>query len=170
MNISPITVLIVDDSRIFRSALEECLSELDDIKVIGSVFNGEEALKFIGSKRPDVVTLDVEMPGINGLEVLKRILKNNTEHPDEPIIKVLMLSAFTKKGADITMEALEIGAYDFLTKPNSTSPQEGIKLLKNSILCLNGSAIFCKSSNDKLRDLTLMCSITSSLMPILMAI
>ena len=134
MNISPITVLIVDDSRIFRSALEECLSELDDIKVIGSVFNGEEALKFIGSKRPDVVTLDVEMPGINGLEVLKRILKNNTEHPDEPIIKVLMLSAFTKKGADITMEALEIGAYDFLTKPNSTSPQEGIKLLKNSIL------------------------------------
>ena len=76
MNISPITVLIVDDSRIFRSALEECLSELDDIKVIGSVFNGEEALKFIGSKRPDVVTLDVEMPGINGLEVLKLILKN----------------------------------------------------------------------------------------------
>ncbi len=129
-----VTVLIVDDSRIFRSALEMSLSGLEDIKVIGSAFSGEKALELIAKERPRLVTLDVELPGMDGLETLKEILKINKSTPNEPPIEVLMLSAFTKKGADITMQALELGAYDFLTKPIGKSPEESLSSLKNILI------------------------------------
>src|SRR6188768_2942960 len=69
----PIKVLIVDDSRLFRSALEQALGGQNDIKVVGSVFSGAKALEFISQSPPDVVTLDVEMPGMNGLATLQEI-------------------------------------------------------------------------------------------------
>ena len=72
-----VTVLIVDDSRIFRSALETSLAGLEDIKVIGSAYSGEKALELIAKERPRLVTLDVELPGMDGLETLKEILKIN---------------------------------------------------------------------------------------------
>src|SRR5262245_34711874 len=93
-----IKVLIVDDSRLFRSALEEALHGQDDITVVGSVFSGAKALEFVRQSPPDVVTLDVEMPGMDGLETLQKIQQFNHA------IGVVMVSAFTRRGADITVK------------------------------------------------------------------
>ncbi|MBW1841714.1 MAG: chemotaxis-specific protein-glutamate methyltransferase CheB, partial [Deltaproteobacteria bacterium] len=126
-------LLIVDDSRIFRSAVEECLTAEEDIEVIGSVWNGEKAIEFIRSNPPDLVTLDIEMPGMNGLETLKAIQKINASgHPSKPI-GVIMLSSHTQKGADITVRALEMGAFDFIPKPEGKSLKESIEILHHQL-------------------------------------
>jgi two-component system chemotaxis response regulator CheB len=127
-------ILIVDDSRIFRSAIEEGLSGENDIEVIGSVRNGVKAIEFIGSNRPDLVTLDVEMPDMDGLETLKAIQKINACARDAEPIGVIMISSFTQKGADITIRALEAGAFDFITKPESKSPAESIEILRRQLV------------------------------------
>ncbi|MFC1516448.1 chemotaxis response regulator protein-glutamate methylesterase [Thermodesulfobacteriota bacterium] len=126
-------LLIVDDSRIFRSAVEECLTGEEDIEVVGSVWNGEKAIEFIRSSPPDLVTLDIEMPGMDGLETLKAIQKINASgHPSKPI-GVIMLSSYTQKGADITVRALEIGAFDFIPKPEGKSLRESIEILRHQL-------------------------------------
>ncbi len=126
-------VLIVDDSRIFRSIVEESLADEEDIEVIGSVRNGIKALEFIQSTRPDLVTLDVEMPDMNGLETLKAIEAINQSHDDLPPIGVIMLSAFTRQGAEITIEALEAGAFDFITKPETEKLENSLGLLSRKL-------------------------------------
>jgi len=110
-------ILIVDDSLIFRKAVEESLANENDIEVIGSVRNGIKALEFIEKRRPDLITLDVEMPELDGLETLAIIQELNAKTPDIFPMGVVMVSAFTHKGADITIKALENGAFDFITKP-----------------------------------------------------
>lgn len=121
----PLRVLIVDDSRIFRSALEEALREIEGVEVIGSVFSGEKALDFIAGTRPDLVTLDVEMPGQGGLETLRKIHDLNAKRPSGIApIGVLIVSALTLRGAQVTVEVLQQGAFDFLTKPNLASAEE----------------------------------------------
>ena len=123
-------ILIVDDSRIFRSAVEGGLSAEDDLEVIGSVWNGIKALEFLETNDPDIVTLDIQMPVMDGLETLVAIQKLNLDRPPDKQIGVIMLSSITKKGADITVKALETGAFDFIPKP------EGGDLKKNlEILC-----------------------------------
>ncbi|HQY88155.1 MAG TPA: chemotaxis response regulator protein-glutamate methylesterase, partial [Tepidisphaeraceae bacterium] len=123
-----IKVLIIDDSRLFRSALDEALSGQGDIAVVGSVFSGLKALEFIRQSPPDIVTLDVEMPGMNGLETLEQIQQIN------PSIGVVMVSAFTRRGADITVKALQAGAFDFVTKPSGPSVQENLAALRDEVL------------------------------------
>src|SRR5262249_6946362 len=123
-------ILIVDDSRIFRSALEEALRDQDDMTVVGSVFNGIKALEFIRATPPDLVTLDVEMPGMDGLETLRAIQRFNAAHADKPPVSVIMVSAFTRAGADVTIQALEAGAFDFITKPSTASGEESLQLLR----------------------------------------
>lgn len=127
-------ILIVDDSRIFRSLVEESLANENDIKVIGSVRNGVKAIEFIKSKRPDIVTLDLEMPDMDGLETLEAIQENNALNKDKKPIGVIMLSAFTHKGADITIKALEAGAFDFITKPEEKSAQESLNILHRQLV------------------------------------
>ena len=127
-------ILIVDDSLIFRKALEESLSVEPDIEVIGSVRNGLKALEFIRSKRPDLVTLDVEMPDMDGLETLDAIQAVNRDGPDLPSIGVIMVSAHTRKGADITIQALEAGAFDFIAKPQTASLEESRRILRRQLL------------------------------------
>jgi len=112
-----IKILIVDDSRIFRSAVEEMLSREADFEVIGSVWNGIKALEFIKTNPPHLVTLDVQMPDMDGLETLKEIQKINATRKPSEQIGVIMLSSHTQKGADITVQALEMGAFDFIAKP-----------------------------------------------------
>jgi len=129
-----ITLLIVDDSRIFRSAIEESLAGEDDIEVIGSVWNGMKAIEFIRSRPPDLVTLDVEMPHMDGLETLKAIQEINASNSQSKLIGVIMLSSFTQKGADITIEALEMGAFDFIQKPESKNPGENIGILRRRLI------------------------------------
>jgi two-component system chemotaxis response regulator CheB len=130
----PIQVLIVDDSRLFRSALEEALEGHADIAVAGSVFNGAKALEFIRRSPPDVVTLDVEMPGMDGLAALQHIEQFNKSRPDLPPVGVIMVSAFTHRGAQVTVAALQAGAFDFVTKPSGPSRLENLATLGDELV------------------------------------
>jgi len=127
------SILIVDDSRIFRSIVEQSLKNEDDIKIIGSVRNGVKAMEFIRLFRPDLVTLDMEMPDLDGLETLRAIKEFNVSTPDLPPIGVIMLSIFTRKGADVTIRALEEGAFDFIAKPDGKNPRENIESLRRQL-------------------------------------
>lgn len=126
-------LLIVDDSRIFRSAIEESLAGLNDIEVIGSVWNGVKAIEFIQSNRPDLVTLDVEMPDMDGLETLKAIQKINASDRSFKPIGAIMLSSHTQKGADTTIKALEMGAFDFIPKPEGKDLKESMEILRRQL-------------------------------------
>jgi two-component system chemotaxis response regulator CheB len=125
----PLKILIVDDSRIFRSAIEEGLRSQEDILVTGSVWNGIKALEFIRATPPDIVTLDIQMPDMDGLETLEAIQEINKSLPPDDQIGVIMLSSFTQKGADITVRALEMGAFDFIPKPEGMNIRENIQQL-----------------------------------------
>src|SRR5947208_1776324 len=108
-NSPPIRVLVADDSAVMRVALSRVIESSPALQVCGTARNGLETLEKVRQLRPDVVTLDVEMPLLNGLEVLKRIMK---EFP-RPVI---MLSSLTQEGAEVTIEALSVGAFDYLPK------------------------------------------------------
>ena len=127
-------ILIVDDSRIFRSAVQEGLSRENDIEVIGSVWNGIKALEFLKDNTPDIITLDIEMPEMDGLETLQAIQKINSARPADKQIGVIMLSSHTQKGADITVKALELGAYDFIPKPEGKDLGKNLKILCSQLI------------------------------------
>jgi two-component system chemotaxis response regulator CheB len=109
----PIRTLIVDDSAFMRHALGRLLSEADGIEVVGAAANGELGLEAARALRPDVITLDVEMPVMDGLTMLRRLM---TETPT----RVIMLSSLTTGGAAITLDALDSGAIDFVAKPGGS--------------------------------------------------
>ena len=106
-----IKVLVVDDSPFIRLALRKILSGAEDIEVIGEASNGKEAIRLAQELKPDVITLDVNMPVMDGLTALGEIRKIC------PSCRVIMISALTREGARETIEALEKGAVDFITKP-----------------------------------------------------
>jgi len=110
---SEIRVLVVDDSAFLQRNIPLILESDSDIKVIGTAGNGVEALEMAKRLKPDVITLDIIMPVMDGLTALKRIMKENP-------IPVVMLSSLTYEGARQTMEALSLGAVDFITKPSGT--------------------------------------------------
>lgn len=105
-----IRVLVVDDSAFMRFTISSYLNKQPGIKVVGSAQNGEEALVLIPRLKPDVITLDVEMPKLDGISTLREIMA----HFPRPVI---MLSSMTKEGAVETIQALTLGAVDFVTKP-----------------------------------------------------
>lgn len=105
----PITVLVVDDSAFMRKALVNMLSTDPRVTVAGVARNGEEAVQKVAELHPSVVTMDIEMPGMNGLDALRRIM-------DMRPVPVIMVSSLTMEGAQETMKALELGAVDFLPK------------------------------------------------------
>jgi two-component system chemotaxis response regulator CheB len=110
----PVRVLLVDDSVMVRKRLREALSSAPQLEVVGSAASGAIALAQIPRLQPDVVTLDVEMPGMDGIQTLKQIRKFY------PKLPVIMLSTLTERGAAITLEALALGASDYLTPPSNT--------------------------------------------------
>ncbi len=120
-------VLVVDDSRIFRKSVETALGRIADVEVVGSVFNGRKALEFIEAHQVDLVTLDVQMPVLDGLETLNEIRRRDRERGIKT--GVVMLSALSRDGAPETIEALARGAFDFLEKPTATSPEQAIAAL-----------------------------------------
>jgi two-component system, chemotaxis family, protein-glutamate methylesterase/glutaminase len=113
-----IRILIVDDSVVIRKVLTEALTSDPDIEIAGVAADGSIALSKIPLVNPDLITLDVEMPGISGLETLIAIRKT---HPRLPVI---MFSTLTERGAATTLEALSLGASDCVTKPSNTGSVE----------------------------------------------
>ena len=127
-------ILIVDDSRIFRAAVEASLAGQEGIEIVGSVFSGEKALEVIKASPPDLVTLDVEMPGMGGIETLKAIQQINAGKATGTEVGVIMVSTYTQRGADITVQALQAGAFDFVTKPSGPQQDENVNLLRQQLL------------------------------------
>jgi two-component system chemotaxis response regulator CheB len=113
----PLRVLIVDDSRIFRAALVEAIQSIPEARVVESVFSGEKALQVLAERPVDLVTLDFEMPGMDGLTTLQAIVRFNRERPEQLPVGVVMISSHTTQGATITIDALKGGAFDFIPKP-----------------------------------------------------
>jgi two-component system, chemotaxis family, protein-glutamate methylesterase/glutaminase len=108
---APITVLVVDDSVVMRRLVSDVLASDPEIEVVGTAANGKVALAKIPQLNPDVVTLDVEMPVMNGLETLTAL---RALYPKLPVI---MFSTLTERGASATLDALERGASDYVSKP-----------------------------------------------------
>jgi len=113
-------ILIVDDSRVFRSILEKMISTIPGVQVVGAVDSGTAAIEFLKIRSADLMTLDVEMPGMDGLATLKKMLESKAELKSVP--DVLMVSSLTRTGSDITLKALEHGAFDFIAKPAPEVP------------------------------------------------
>ena len=104
-------VLIIDDSPFIRRMLTDWLKDTPDFEVAGVAANGEEGIRMVQELKPDIVTLDVEMPVMDGLSALGKIMSGSP-------LPVLMVSSVTTKGAEQTIKALELGAVDFVTKPD----------------------------------------------------
>lgn len=107
-----ITVLVVDDSAFMRRAISKMLESEPDIRVIATARSGEEAIEKTQQHNPDIITMDVEMPGMGGLEAVRHIVANNR-------LPIIMVSALTLEGADTTFRALDAGAVDFVAKPDA---------------------------------------------------
>ena len=108
-----IKVLIVDDSIFMRKALESLLSGEPDIEIVGLAKNGKEGVEMAEQFHPDVITMDIEMPTMDGITALELIMKKNPT-------PVIMVSSLTKEGADATLKALDLGAVDFMTKDSQS--------------------------------------------------
>ncbi len=121
-----IRVLIVDDSAFVRQVLTETLSSDPSITVVGAAPNPIVARDMIKALNPDVLTLDIEMPRMDGLSFLEKIM---TLRP----MPVLMISSLTQKGADIALQALEMGAVDFVAKP-TVGLVDGLPALREEIV------------------------------------
>lgn len=115
-----IKVLIVDDSALMRALLTEIINGVPDLEVVGAAPDPIAAREMIKALNPDVLTLDVEMPRMDGLEFLDRLMRLRP-------MPVIMISSFTQAGSDITLRALELGAVDYVAKPRA----ENISMLQD---------------------------------------
>lgn len=109
----PRRVLVVDDSAFMRRLITDLVSQVDEFEVVGTARDGNEAVRKVHELDPDIVTMDVEMPGLNGLDALGYIM-SETPRP------VVMLSAHTVAGGELTLRALDFGAVDVVAKPSGT--------------------------------------------------
>lgn len=124
----PVRVLVVDDSSVIRKVLTHALASNPDIEVAGTAPSGPIALAKIPQLNPDVVTLDVEMPGLNGIQTLAEIRK---VYPKLPVI---MFSSLTERGASATLEALAMGASDYVTKPSAENLDRARELIRKELV------------------------------------
>ena len=123
----PLKVMIVDDTIVYRKIVSDVLSEIPGVRVVGAAHNGKAALLKIKALQPDLLTLDIEMPEMSGLELLERM---RTEAPD---VGAVMLSTLTQEGGAMTMRALELGAFDFIPKPQSGTMAENRAAVKKAL-------------------------------------
>lgn len=123
-----IRVLIVDDSSVVRRILKTVLLSDPDFNLVGAGCDGKEGIELALKLKPDLVILDVDMPIMNGLEVLAELKQQNPELP------IIMFSSLVQKGSLITLDAISLGADDYYCKPSTSSPEETIELLKKDLL------------------------------------
>lgn len=109
-----VRVLVVDDSALMRKLIPQMLAADESIEVVGTAMDGTFCLKKIEELKPNVVTLDLEMPGMNGIDALKEIMRKQP-------VPVIVFSSHSTEGASVTMKALGLGAFDFVTKPRDAS-------------------------------------------------
>jgi two-component system chemotaxis response regulator CheB len=124
-----IRVLVVDDSLVIRHLVKVALEESPEIEVVGAEANGQAALERIPVLKPDVITLDIEMPVMDGLETLRRIRK------EYPRLRTIMFSTLTTRGGASTLEALSLGADDYVTKAaNAGSLDRSMTSLRSELI------------------------------------
>lgn len=111
-----VRVLVIDDSALMRKLLTEIINGAPDLEVVGAAPDAVTAREMIKALNPDVLTLDVQMPKMDGLEFLEKLMRLRP-------MPVVMVSAFTEAGSDTTLKALELGAVDFIGKPRADTPQ-----------------------------------------------
>jgi len=115
--VKKVRVLVVDDSALMRKLIPQMLETSPSIDVVGTAMDGTFCLKKIEELKPDVVTLDLQMPGMNGIDTLKEIMRRNP-------LPVIVVSSHSTDGASVTFKALGLGAFDFVTKPQDSSHME----------------------------------------------
>lgn len=114
MSVNKVRVLVVDDSALMRKLIPQMLEADHSIEVVGTAMDGTFCMKKIEELRPNVVTLDLQMPGMNGIDTLKEIMR---KHP----VPVIVVSSHSTEGASVTLKALGLGAFDFVTKPQDAT-------------------------------------------------
>jgi len=114
MSGQPVRVLVVDDSALMRKLIPQILETDNSIQVVGTAMDGNFGLKKIDELKPQVITLDLEMPGMGGLDMLKEIMRRHR-------IPVIVVSSHSTEGASVTLKALSLGAFDFVSKPSDVS-------------------------------------------------
>ncbi len=119
-----IRVLVVDDTVTYRNIVKFVLAGVPGIEVVGAAANGKIALDKIEQLRPDMMTLDLEMPVMDGLEVLQHLKQSGDD------VGTIVLSGTTERGASVTLKALELGAFDFVAKPTCGTSEENVHALK----------------------------------------
>lgn len=141
-----IKVLIVDDSALIRSLVRELLSGDEQIQVVGEAEDPFQARDLIKQLNPDVLTLDVEMPKMDGITFLSNLMRLRP-------MPVVMLSTLTTKGADITLEALELGAVDFIAKPKVDALVQNKSTFKSILINKIKSAFGAENRSYKVSQL-----------------
>ncbi len=127
MNAKKTRLLITDDMVTYRIILSSIFRAFEEVEIVGTAKNGQEALEKIPECNPDIITLDIEMPVMDGLTALKLIKEKY------PQIEVIMVSGANRKNADVTVRALESGAFDFIVKPDAASAEEARKELTDAL-------------------------------------
>jgi two-component system, chemotaxis family, protein-glutamate methylesterase/glutaminase len=129
-----VTVLIADDSAFMRTSLTRMIESDEGLSVIGTAQTGLEALAKINSLQPDVVTLDIDMPGMDGLQTLKRVMS------DRPRPIIIIVSSLARGGAEATIEALALGAFDCIAKSLSYGSEDVLKVQNELISKIKAAA------------------------------
>jgi two-component system chemotaxis response regulator CheB len=136
-----VRVLVVDDSALMRKLIPQILESDDSIEVVGTAMDGNFGLKKIDDLKPQVVTLDLEMPGMNGIEMLRQVMRKLFPVP------VIVVSSHSTEGASITLKALGFGAFDFVAKPKDVStrmPEIAAELIAKIKAAANSKSITMK--------------------------
>ncbi|MGD0298623.1 MAG: chemotaxis response regulator protein-glutamate methylesterase [Bryobacteraceae bacterium] len=121
-------VLVVDDTVVFRRIVSDALTGVAGVEVVGTASNGRLAMSRMAALEPDLVTLDIEMPEMNGIEVLEAMSRAGMN------AGVIMLSSLTVRGGEMTVRALELGAFDFITKPEGGNTEANLGYLRGRLL------------------------------------
>lgn len=122
-----VSVLVVDDTITYRRIVSEALSRIEGIEVVGTAYGGSAALSKLERLQPDLVTLDLEMPDMDGIQVLDAMRERKSGATP------IMVSSFTERGGELTIKALEAGAFDFVTKTGVGSPAEQLQRLSTDL-------------------------------------
>src|ERR1022692_2645453 len=128
-----IRVLVADDSALMRQTLKRIIAASADLDLVGLARDGEDAVAKARELRPDVISMDINMPKLDGVTALQMIVEEN-------ICPVVMLSSLTHKGAVTTFECLELGAFDFVGKPDGTVSSDLGSVARELILKLKAAA------------------------------